>query len=123
MKEYWTIVFTEHPENELPGYPVKPWDDNDHDDEGMLAYYSREAAEAAARFQLDNWEIHCEAVPLGSELQGIRVHIYVAEMLSVIKQAIYVWQSIGFHEFSGTASRCFKRMVEIVNKANGENSK
>jgi hypothetical protein len=56
MKELWTIV------HRASGKPVVPYDTNPgSDDEGMLVYRSRKAAELAAEHQSDMYDLDCEA--------------------------------------------------------------
>jgi hypothetical protein len=63
-REFWAVV---HPDDHCP---VTPFDGNDHDDQGMLVYFSQEAAEAAAKYQNEHYDINSIAVPL-SELKWV----------------------------------------------------
>jgi hypothetical protein len=56
MNELWTIV------KRTSGDPVVPLDCNpSSDDQGMLVYRSRVAAESAAEYQSDMYDVDCEA--------------------------------------------------------------
>ena len=56
MSELFTVV------NRQTGIPIVPIDCNpESDDEGMLVYWSREAAELAAEHQSERYEMDCEA--------------------------------------------------------------
>lgn len=49
----WTIVHRDG------GMPVVPFGGNEHRDEGMLVYFSMEAAEAAAQHQNELYDLDC----------------------------------------------------------------
>lgn len=56
MSELFTVV------NRSTGEPVTPFDCNPQsDDEGMLVYWSRRAAELAAEHQAEHYDLDCEA--------------------------------------------------------------
>jgi hypothetical protein len=66
--EFWTVVHSD------TGEPVLPFDANpESDDEGMLVYLSKIAAEASARHQAETYDLTCQAkrladlYPLGFE--------------------------------------------------------
>lgn len=63
LSDLWTIVLRRD------GSPVVPFDANEHEDQGMLVYLTREAAEVAAEHQADLYEIDCEARRLDKALR------------------------------------------------------
>lgn len=42
-----------------PGHMVIPLDHNRHEDQGALVYFSRDAAEEAAKYQLWHYDVDC----------------------------------------------------------------
>ena len=45
--------------SDKPGHMVIPLDHNRHEDQGALVYFSRDAAEEAAKHQLYQYDVEC----------------------------------------------------------------
>jgi hypothetical protein len=56
------------------GHPVLPVDTNEHDDQGLLVYLSREAAESAAEHQAELYDLDCMAQRLDKVLERLERH-------------------------------------------------